>query len=217
MSQETVIPEWLAQGNPDEYLQVTFTRGEVVQFLNLLPHLRKVPTLVEVVKNLRDTVLPNIGEQLHALAQANNASQDTSAVDTLSEMVAAQAREMEALRQAVTALSTAEPAKRTRTKKAEVPEQAIVPPELGDSVRTSDAFAIAGGLPQPALVAAPVPTGMPVAAPIPVAAPVAAPVQQPVVQAGVELLDAAGKTPADAVEIDAIEAKIAALGIGAPL
>jgi len=213
-----VIPEWLQQGDPNEYLAVTFTRGEVVQLLQLLPHLRKVPTMVTVVKDLRDVQMPDLRSQMNTVLQAASVAEEEAqypeGINDLREEVAAMREELAVMRD-----SGAAAPKRSRAKKVEVPEAAPVPPApVGMPAPT-----------MPAAVAVPVPTApvMPTVAPVthvaavpevPVhVAQVPAATMQPVPQVGEQLMQEAGKSPADASEIAEINAQIAALGIGAPL
>lgn len=221
------IPDWLANGDPNEYLAVTFTRGEVVQLLQLLPHLRKMPTLVDVVKTLRDT-MPALQEQGRQLAEqvASVAPSSGVSIDDFNGFAASMQEQLEAIQEAVKALSAAPKRSRAEAKPV-VAEPAFVIPAVVPAEAPVAAMPVATPVATP-VSAMPVPTAMPVPAAVaPVAvAPVAeVPVEAiavppsiaavPVPQVGANLAAEAGKTPADAADIVAIQAKIAALSIGA--
>ena len=212
------IPDWLANGDPNEYLAVTFTRGEVVQLLQLLPHLRKMPTVVEVVKGLRDT-MPALQEQGRQLAEqvASVAPSSGVSIDDFNGFAASMQEQLEAIQEAVKDLSAVP--KRSRAKaEPVVAEPAFVIPAVVPAEAPVAAMPVATPVATP-VSAMPVPTAMPVpaaVAEVPVEAIAVPPsiAAVPVPQVGANLAAEAGKTPADAADIVAIQAQIAALGIG---
>ena len=84
-------PEWLEQIAETEYPGATFNAGQTRMILRLLPYLHKVPTLINVVKELREQFT-----QLHGHVQ-----QAASGLSTLASAVQGIGPELEAMRVAV--------------------------------------------------------------------------------------------------------------------
>lgn len=84
-------PEWLRQIGDAEYPGVTFNAAQTRMLLRLLPYLYKVPTVIGVVKELRDQHV-----QLHG-----HVKQAADGLATLAAAVQAVAPELEAMRVAV--------------------------------------------------------------------------------------------------------------------